>query len=120
MRKLLIAGVAIASLTGNAYGQVAAPTVTPMPSEPNRELKAEIETALRVLRDELGPATPQTPPPVLGQPTVLAGRNECALRDQATHPVNTKVRFNGASYLCIEVLDSQLSRQGVAWMRVAD
>ena len=117
MRKLLIAGLAVAFLTGIAYGQVAAPSVTPMPWEPNSDqLKAELETTLRILREESQGQTPT----FQSQPPALAGVSECALRDRTTHPVNAKVRVNGWSYLCVEVLDSQLARQGVAWMRVAD
>jgi hypothetical protein len=103
MRKLLIAGLAVAFLTGNVYGQVAAPTVTPMPWEPNPEtllsisdqLKVQLETALRVLRESQDPATPPAPPTMQGQPPALAGVTECALREQTTHPVNARVRFNG-------------------------
>jgi len=54
------------------------------------------------------------------QISALAGTGECALPDQTTRPVNTKVTFNGWSYLCVEVLDRQLARQGVAWTRITD
>jgi hypothetical protein len=50
----------------------------------------------------------------------LAGASECALPDGTTHRINAKVTYNGWSYLCVEALDANLVRSGVAWMRVAD
>jgi hypothetical protein len=48
------------------------------------------------------------------------GASECALPDGTTHRINAKVTYNGWSYLCVEALDANLVRSGVAWMRVAD
>ena len=131
-----LALVAVVASTGTLMGQGAAPTVTPMPWEPNRstesaeaviertaqsaELRARLLETLAALRQSQGPEMPRPTQPIQGESSPLAGVNDCTLPDKATRPINAKVTFNGWSYLCVEVLDSQLARRGAGWIRVAD
>jgi len=129
--------VAIGAFAAVLAGQSPAPTVTPMPWEPANEATAAIrdridrtapgsqerralERALAVLDDPRAEPRDSTSLQTQDRLSVLAGLNECRLPDRTTRRVNAKVTFNGWSYLCVEVLNSQLVRQGVSWMRVAD
>ena len=138
MRIRILGGalVAVVTFTGVLAGQGAAPTVTPMPWEPNRssesaeaiiernaqsaELRARLLETLAALRQSQGPESPRTSQPAQIQSSPLAGVNECTLPDRTVRPINAKVTFNGWSYLCVEVLDNQLARRGAGWIRVAD
>ena len=51
---------------------------------------------------------------------ILAGESRCVLPDGTSRNANQSVTFNGTRYQCVEVHDSQLVRQGVAWVRISD
>jgi hypothetical protein len=122
--------VAVFALGGTVSGQGARQTFTPMPwNPPGGELQptatgtnAEAAARLALLNQLLLTGWSRRPdasddPEVLfvraeqrrQQLSSLAGLNECTLPDQTKHPVNAEVTFNGWSYLCVEVLDSQVT-----------
>jgi hypothetical protein len=43
----------------------------------------------------------------------------CVLPDKTERPVNTAVTVAGRTYRCVEVLDENFQRRGVAWTPVA-
>ena len=51
----------------------------------------------------------------IGAATAVADANNCVLPDKAERPVNTTVTFEGRTFRCVEVLDENLQRRGVAW-----
>lgn len=137
IRRPVGALVAVVMFTGVLAGQggaptVVAPTVTPMPWEPARtplsaealvaataqpeEVKARMLVSVAALLERQGPVPPRILPPS----SPLAGLDDCTLPDRTTRAINARVTFNGWSYLCVEVLDSQLTRRGAGWIRVAD
>ena len=125
MRLTVAALVGIFAFSGTLLGQ--APTSQPSPTEQSRE---RLEAILKQLQARQLLPTPETPERKEAAArlqeeqrlrlTALAGLNQCALPDGTTHPVNKTVTFLGWRYLCVEVLDASLVRQGVGWTRLTD
>ncbi len=102
MRILRLAVIVGACAVGTSVSAQDNPAPTP---------SAKPTYTAEAMRNRVRRAVPTTP--VL-PPTVLDALN-CVLPDKTERAVNTIVTVNGRSYRCVEVLDQNFNRRGVAW-----